>query len=56
VSPQGSDFILTSDVPDGEADILVFDSLDIESCGVLAETRNKIKIIKAIGRMGGVDR
>ena len=30
MSPQGSDFVLTTHVPDGETDVLVFNSLDVE--------------------------
>jgi len=30
--PEGTDFVLSSDVPDGEGDVLVLDSLDIETC------------------------
>ena len=30
VAPQGSDLILTTDIPHGELDVLVFDSLDVE--------------------------
>ena len=33
VSPQGSDLILTSDIPNGEVDVLVLDSLDVEADG-----------------------
>ena len=33
VSPQWTDLVLTSDIPDGEADVLVFDSLHIEANG-----------------------
>ena len=30
MSPQGSDFVLTTHVPDSETDVLVFNSLHIE--------------------------
>jgi hypothetical protein len=32
VSPQRADFVLTSHIPDSEADVFVFHSLNIESC------------------------
>lgn len=32
VSPQGSDLVLTTDVPYGKLDVLIFDSLDVEAC------------------------
>jgi hypothetical protein len=31
MAPQGTNFALTTDIPDGEGDVLVFDCLDIES-------------------------
>lgn len=32
VPPEGSDLVLSSDVPHGERDVLVFDGLDVEAC------------------------
>jgi hypothetical protein len=32
MSPERTDLVLTTDVPDGELDVLVLDSLDIETC------------------------
>lgn len=32
--PQGANFVLTADVPDSELNVLVLDSLDVETCGV----------------------
>lgn len=32
VSPQRTDFVLTSDIPYGEANVLVFYSLNVETC------------------------
>ena len=32
VPPEGADLVLSSDVPHGERDVLVFDSLDVETC------------------------
>jgi hypothetical protein len=29
--PEGTDLVLPSDIPDGERNVLVFDSLDIET-------------------------
>lgn len=37
VPPEGTDLVLTSDVPDGERNVLVLDSLDVEAWGVLVE-------------------
>lgn len=31
VPPEGTDLVLSSDVPNGERDVLVLDSLDVES-------------------------
>lgn len=31
VSPQRTDLVLTTNVPDGELDVLIFDSLDVET-------------------------
>ena len=36
MAPQRPDLVLTADVPDGEADVLVLDGLDVEACN---ETR-----------------
>ena len=33
VAPERADLVLTTDVPDGEGDVLVFDRLDVESDG-----------------------
>lgn len=32
MSPQGTDLVLTTDIPNGELDVLVLDSLDVEAC------------------------
>ena len=32
VPPEGTDLVLSSDVPHGERDVLVLDSLDVETC------------------------
>jgi hypothetical protein len=32
VSPQGTDLVLTTDIPHGELNVLVFDGLDVEAC------------------------
>lgn len=32
VSPERTDLVLTTDVPDGELNVLVFDGLDVETC------------------------
>ena len=33
MAPEGTDLILSSDIPNGEADLLVFDSLNVEANG-----------------------
>ncbi len=35
VAPQGTDLVLTTDVPHGELDVLILDSLDVETCNIL---------------------
>lgn len=32
VSPQGTNLVLTTDIPHGELDVLVLDGLDVETC------------------------
>jgi hypothetical protein len=32
VSPERPDLVLTTDIPDGERNVLVFDSLNVETC------------------------
>lgn len=32
MSPEGTDLVLTADIPDGELNVLVLDSLDVETC------------------------
>ena len=32
MSPEGTDLVLTTDIPDGELDVLVLDGLDVETC------------------------
>jgi hypothetical protein len=32
VTPQRTDLVLTTDIPNGELNVLVFHSLDVESC------------------------
>jgi hypothetical protein len=39
VAPERADLVLTADVPDGEADVLVLDRLNIETCRKLARSR-----------------
>lgn len=35
VAPQGTDLVLTADVPHGELDVLILDGLDVEACNIL---------------------
>jgi hypothetical protein len=39
VPPKGADLVLTSNIPDGERDVFVFDSLDVESWIMLEPRR-----------------
>ena len=43
--PEGTDLVLSSDVPHSEANILVFDGLDVEPCTI------NIKIVKTTGEI-----
>lgn len=43
--PEGADFVLSSDVPHGEGNVLVLDGLDVETC-VESELSTRICMIE----------
>jgi hypothetical protein len=47
VSPQGTNFILTSDIPDSKADVFVLDCFDVEA--FLLEYCIMIGIVPIVG-------
>lgn len=53
MSPERTDLVLTADIPDGELNVLVLDSLDVETC------RRALKSVSRVCRRGmdqGTDR
>ena len=40
--PEGADLVLSSNIPHGEGDVFVLDSLDIETWEVLAQMNERI--------------
>jgi hypothetical protein len=48
VSPKRADFVLASHIPDSEADVLVFHSLNIESCAKRLDGR-KVGTVPMVG-------
>jgi hypothetical protein len=44
MSPERTDLVLTADIPDGELNVLVLDSLDVETC------RRALKSVSRVGR------
>lgn len=45
MSPEGTDLVLTTDIPDGELDVLVLDSLDVETCGQALKSASRVERI-----------
>ena len=43
MSPEGTDLVLTTDIPDGELDVLVLDSLDVETCGQALKSASRVE-------------
>ncbi len=41
VAPEGSDLVLTADIPHRKVDVLVLDSLDVESCSKITHFSTK---------------
>jgi hypothetical protein len=44
MSPERTDLVLTADIPDGELNVLVLDSLDVKTC------RQALKSVSRVGR------
>jgi hypothetical protein len=51
MSPQRTDLVLTTDIPDGELNVLVLDCLDVETCRGSA-----LKSVSRVGLNVGVDK
>ena len=43
MSPEGTDLVLTTDIPDGELDVLVLDGLDVETCGQALKSASRVE-------------
>lgn len=55
VSPQRSDLILSTDIPDGERDVLVLDSLDVETDGWNGgDDLTQLQLVQDGGFTGGI--
>ena len=53
--PEGSDLVLSSDVPDGEGDVLVLDGLDVEANGRdSGDDFTKLELVEDCGLAGGI--
>jgi len=53
--PQRSDFILSTNVPHGELDILILDSLNVEAdCGDCCDDFTKLQLVQDCGLSGGI--
>ena len=46
MSPERTDLVLSSDVPDGERNVLVLYSLNVEACGM----KGRVRSVSARGR------
>lgn len=56
VSPQKSDLVLTTDIPNVERDVLVLDSLDVEADrGDSVDYLTELKLVEDRGLAGGVE-
>jgi len=56
VPPEGTDLVLTSDIPHGEVDILVLHGLHVETdCGDGGHDLTELKLIQDGGLTGGVE-
>ena len=43
MSPEGTDLVLTTDIPDGELDVLVLDGLDVETCRQALKSASRVE-------------
>jgi hypothetical protein len=56
MSPEGTDLVLTTDIPHGELNVLVLDSLDVEANGGDGgDDLTKLKLVKNGGFTGGIE-
>ena len=56
VAPQRTDLVLTSDIPHGEADVLVLDSLDVETNGGDGgDDLTQLQFVQDGGLTGGIE-
>lgn len=56
VSPEGTDLVLTTDIPDGELDVLVLDGLDVEANGRdSGDNLAKLELVENGGFTGGIE-
>ena len=56
VAPQGTDLVLTSDIPHGEADVLVLDSFDVEpNSGDSGDDLAQLQLVQDGGLTGSIE-
>jgi len=56
VPPEGTDLVLTSDIPHGEVDVLVLDGLHVEAdCGDCCDDLTELQLVQDCGLTGGVE-
>lgn len=56
VSPEGTDLVLTTDIPDGELNVLVLDGLDVEADGRdSSDNLTKLELVENGGFTGGIE-
>ena len=56
VTPQRTDLVLTTDIPHGEGDVLVLDSLDVETDGGDGgDDLSKLQLVKDGSLTGGIE-
>lgn len=56
MSPQRTDLVLTADIPDGELNVLVLDSLDVETdCGDGGDDFTELQLVEDGGLSGGIE-
>lgn len=56
MSPEGTDLVLTTDIPHGKLDVLVLDSLDVESNGGNGgDNLTKLELVENGGFTGGIE-
>jgi len=56
MSPERTDLVLTADIPDGELNVLVLDSLDVETdCGDGGDDFTELQLVEDSGLSGGIE-